>query len=139
MSKQGVAIVTGSAQGIGRAIALRLAQDGFDVALNDLPTKEEQLQLLLKEITSIGRKCIIVVADISSEEQVKVMIDNTVSALGSTDVVVSVEDWDGTFSVNCRGTFLCYRHAAAQMIKQGRGGRIIGASSVIGKQGRTST
>lgn len=87
MSKQGVAIVTGSAQGIGRAIALRLAQDGFDVALNDLPTKEEQLQLLLKEITSIGRKCIIVVADISSEEQVKVMIDNTVSALGSTDVV----------------------------------------------------
>ncbi|KAF9021652.1 NAD(P)-binding protein, partial [Hymenopellis radicata] len=138
------------AQGIGKAIALRLAQDGFNVALNDLPTKEDQLQVVLKEITSIGRECTIVVADISSEEQVEGMIDNTVHALGSLDVmvangapfcqgvsliVISVEDWDRTFSVNCRGTFLCYRHAAAQMIKQGRGGRIIGASSVIGKQG----
>ncbi|KAF8901440.1 NAD(P)-binding protein [Mucidula mucida] len=149
MSKKGVALVTGSAQGIGKAIALRLAQDGFDVGLNDLPGKEDSLRVLQKEITSIGRESTIVIADISSEEQVQGMIDNTVNTLGSLDVMVangglflpgsllgiSVEDWDRTFSVNCRGTFLCYRYAAKQMIKQGRGGRIIGASSDVGKQG----
>ena len=47
----------------------------------------------------------------------------------------SASDWDRIFSVNARGTFLCYKHAAAQMIAQGRGGRIVGASSVLGKKG----
>ncbi len=61
-------------------------------------------------------------------------IANTLS-LRELISLVSVEDWDRTFSVNCRGTFLCYRYAAKQMIKQGRGGRIIGASSDVGKQG----
>lgn len=49
--------------------------------------------------------------------------------------LASVDDWDRIFSVNARGVFLCYKHAAIQMIKQGRGGRIIGASSAAGKQG----
>jgi NAD(P)-dependent dehydrogenase (short-subunit alcohol dehydrogenase family) len=46
-----------------------------------------------------------------------------------------VEDWDRIFAVNARGTFLCYKHAARQMVAQGRGGRIVGASAVSGKQG----
>ena len=51
----------------------------------------------------------------------------------------TVDDWDNIFSVNTRGTFLCYKYAARQMIKQGRGGRIIGASSLAGKQGSANT
>ena len=47
----------------------------------------------------------------------------------------STDDWNRVFAVNVRGAFLCYKHAAAQMIAQGRGGRIVGASSVIGKKG----
>jgi NAD(P)-dependent dehydrogenase (short-subunit alcohol dehydrogenase family) len=50
-------------------------------------------------------------------------------------MVETADDWDNIFSVNTRGTFLCYKYAARQMIKQGRGGRIIGASSIVGKQG----
>jgi NAD(P)-dependent dehydrogenase (short-subunit alcohol dehydrogenase family) len=49
---------------------------------------------------------------------------------------VTVEEWEKTFSVNARGVFMCYKYAGQQMIKQGRGGRIIGASSIAGKQGK---
>jgi NAD(P)-dependent dehydrogenase (short-subunit alcohol dehydrogenase family) len=52
-----------------------------------------------------------------------------------TSMIVSAADWDRTFAVNCRGVFLCYKYAAQRMIEQGRGGRIVGASSSAGKQG----
>ena len=50
-------------------------------------------------------------------------------------ISATVQDWDNIFAVNARGVFLCYKYAVEQMIKQGKGGRIIGASSVVGKQG----
>jgi NAD(P)-dependent dehydrogenase (short-subunit alcohol dehydrogenase family) len=91
---KGVALVTGSAQGIGRAIAIRLARDGFDVALNDLPAKSAVLEDLAAEIQRGGetegayhpRTCI-VACDVSKEDEVKRMIDTTVHLLGSLDVV----------------------------------------------------
>lgn len=51
------------------------------------------------------------------------------------DYIATVDEWDRLFSVNVRGTFLCYKHAAEIMVKQGRGGRIIGACSIAGKKG----
>ena len=51
----------------------------------------------------------------------------------------TAEDWDRIFSVNVRGTFFCYKHAGIQMVAQGRGGRIIGASSVLGKKGKSAS
>jgi len=149
MTSKGVAIITGAANGIGRGIALRLSQDGFDVALNDIEANKGLLEQLSKEINDSGKKSAIVIADVSDETQVKNMIALTVEKLGGVDVMVAnagiaifkpfmdftVEDWDKIFAVNARGVFLCYKYAAEQMIKQGRGGRLIGASSTAGKRG----
>ncbi|KAF7289254.1 L-2,3-butanediol dehydrogenase [Mycena indigotica] len=148
----GVALVTGAAQGIGKSIALRLASDGFDVALNDIPSKKDELEAVMAEVlkTRHGIRASVVVGDVSSEESVSEMVQSVVAALGGLDVMVanagickarasfldvSAAEWDHTFSINTRGTFLCYKYAAKQMISQGRGGRIIGACSGAGKQG----
>ncbi|KAF7377417.1 NAD-binding protein [Mycena sanguinolenta] len=148
MSSKGVALVTGAAQGIGRSIALRLAEDGFDVAINDIPDKSAELDTLVEEIQQKQRKSSKHLADVSQEESVKEMVAEVVKAHGGLDVMVanagiagpwtslvevSAEQWDKVMAVNARGTFLCYKHAGLQMIAQGRGGRIIGASSYAGK------
>ncbi|KAJ7940193.1 hypothetical protein B0H13DRAFT_2299237 [Mycena leptocephala] len=146
-----VALVTGAAQGIGRAIALRLAVDGFDVAVDDLPDKNDSLNTVVEEIQRLGRKAVAVVSDVSKEDEVKAMVESTVSALGRLDVMVAnagvgaggitsvmdvnVEDWEKCWEVNIRGVLLCYKYAARQMVKQGAGGRIIGASSICGLRG----
>lgn len=82
-----VAIVTGAGQGIGKAIALRLADDGFDVAINDLPRKSEALELLSAEISAKGRRSCIIPADVSVEEEVEIMVTKVVTELGRLDVV----------------------------------------------------
>ncbi|KAF9069468.1 hypothetical protein BDP27DRAFT_1363309 [Rhodocollybia butyracea] len=148
--KKGFAFITGSSQGIGKAIALRLAADGFDIALNDLPSKLEQLKDVEKEIQALQRKTGIFVGDVSNEDSVKSVIESAVKQLGSLDVCVAnagvftnrsildtpAEEWDRVFAINARGPFLCYKYAAIQMVSQGRGGRIIGACSLSGRRGR---
>lgn len=79
--------MTGSAQGIGRAIALRLADDGFDVAVNDVASKKDLLEELSKEIEEKGRKAIVAAADVSVESEVQAMVELTVKELGGLDVV----------------------------------------------------
>ena len=81
-----VALVTGAARGIGRAIALRLAEDGLDVAVNDLPNTPE-LDDVVREIESKGRRSLAVPADVSLEKGVEKMIQQVVDKLGSLDVV----------------------------------------------------
>ncbi|KAJ7471634.1 NAD-binding protein [Mycena galericulata] len=150
MSSKGIALVTGSAQGIGRTVALRLASDGFDVAVNDISSNSSKLATLVEEIQEMGRASSQYVADVSQEDQVKEMVELVIKKHGGLDVMVanagvvcrmiplteiSAEEWDRVMNINARGTFLCYKYAGIQMMKQGRGGRIIGASSFAGKQG----
>ncbi|KII86342.1 hypothetical protein PLICRDRAFT_177894 [Plicaturopsis crispa FD-325 SS-3] len=155
-----VAIVTGASKGIGRAIALRLADDGLDIAVNDLERQREQLEAVVKEIESRGQRAIAFYADVSTDDGVRGLVDTTVEKLGSVDVMIanagiaifspivdmSVEDWDRVVNVNLRGPFLQYKYAAQQMIKQGRGGRILGykdlasyVASKFGVRGITQT
>ncbi|KAF8885326.1 acetoin reductase family protein [Infundibulicybe gibba] len=149
MSTKGIAVVTGAAKGIGRAIALRLADDGFDVALNDIPSQIEALESLLQEIAGKGRKSTIVVGDVSVEEDVRSLVSHVGATLGGLDVMVSnagicitkpimettLGEWERQFAINSRGVFLCHKYAGEYMINQGRGGRLIAASSLTGKQG----
>ncbi|KAJ7217020.1 hypothetical protein GGX14DRAFT_601734 [Mycena pura] len=174
-----VALVTGGAQGIGRAIALRLAADGLDVGVADLPTKHAALSGLVGEIEALGRKALAIATDVSKEGEVRTMVDTTVLALGRLDVMVAnaglgdksvsvmdgtsesdmhplsrctsirwtltpaylvdIAEWERLWDVNIRGVIFCYKHAARQMVKQGDGGRIIGASSAAGLRGFAET
>ncbi|KAJ7808609.1 short chain oxidoreductase [Mycena olivaceomarginata] len=162
------AILVGAAQGIGRAIALRLAADGFDIALNDIGAKSSELQGVEAEIAALGcgAKTGVFTADVAVEDEVRALLVAVVEKFGGIDVVgaassmhtlaangtfqmvanagickpgsfldVNIDDWDRTFAVNVRGVFLWYQYAAKQMVAQGRGGRIIGACSLAGKQG----
>jgi len=147
-----VALITGAGQGIGREIALRLADDGLDVGLNDIPSNVAKVHELISEIQAKGHRAISLIGDVSIEQDVVRMVETTVAELGSLDVMianagiasttllvnVSVEQWDRVMATNVRGVMLCYKYAAKQMIKQGRGGRIIGASSICGKKGPKS-
>ncbi|BCS21822.1 SDR family NAD(P)-dependent oxidoreductase [Aspergillus puulaauensis] len=141
-----VAIVTGASRGIGRAIALQLADDGMDIAVNDIEEQLPQLESLKSEIEQKGRRSMCVVADVSNEDHVQSMVKKTVEALGELNVMIanagiivpkrllelSLHEWEKVQSVNATGAFLCYREAGRQMIAQGKGGKIIGACSIAG-------
>lgn len=144
-----VAIVTGAAQGIGRAIALRLAEDGLDICVDDLPSKIDLLNEVVAEIKQLGRKAIALPCDVTKEQEVKDLVEKTVAQLGRLDVMVAnagiafpssimeanIDQWESIWAVNMRGPVLCYKYSAIQMAKQNSGGRIIGASSICGLQG----
>lgn len=157
-----VALVTGAGgkNGIGRAIATRLAKEGADVAVNDITehpyaadqTEWQGLSDVVREIEAIGRRAISVVADVSDAKQVGEMVDKTVAHFGKIDILVNnagttagkdrvpvvdlaEEDWDRVQRVNVKGVFLCSQAVARHLIAQGTGGKIINMSSVTGKQG----
>ena len=87
ISIRGIAIVTGAAQGIGRSVALRLADDGFDVAVNDLPSKKDIIDSVVNEIQLKGRRSLAALADVTEDGDVKAMVATVVTEFGGLDVV----------------------------------------------------
>jgi glucose 1-dehydrogenase len=142
--KNKVAIITGSATGIGLGIALRLAQEGSAVVIDYMPGQEDQANGIVKELRRHHERAAAIQANIADEGQVQQLIDGTVERFGRLDIFVNnagiehkmpfvdtpLDVWNKTLAVNLTGPFLCSRAAARQMIKQGEGGRIINISSV---------
>jgi 3-oxoacyl-[acyl-carrier protein] reductase len=141
------ALVTGSSRGIGRAIALRLARAGADVAINGSHASEA-LEATASEVRALGRKALAIAADVSSAEEVNRLVDGVVREWGRLDVLVnnagvtrdglvmrmSEEDWDTVLATDLKSAFLCSRAALRPMLKA-RSGRIINIASVIGLMG----
>ena len=147
MLDQKVALVTGASRGIGRSIAITLAQQGFFVVVN-YRGSEARAQGVLGEIENAGGQGQIYPCDVASEADVKTMIETIVKQYGHLDVVVNnagvtkdnlilrmkAEDLDLVLDTNLKGTFYCMKYAAKQMLRQ-RSGRIINISSIVGIHG----
>jgi len=137
--------VTGSSRGIGKAIALRLADDGYDVCINDIEDNKSGSDEVVKEIQGLGRRAFAFSADVSDSQQVKDLIQASVKELGPLNTMVANagiaqvkalldltdQDFKRMFEVNVNGVFNCYSHAARQMISQGTGGKLLGAASIV--------
>lgn len=139
-----VAVVTGGTTGIGKEIALTLAQDGFDVVVNYLQLDETVKQ----EIEAMGRKCLLIEGNVTSMDDMEKMTKAIIDEFGRIDVLVNnagitrdtlllrmtEEDFDSVLNVNTKGAFCTMKNIVPIMMKQ-KGGRIINISSVVGVVG----
>jgi len=140
------ALVTGSAQGLGKEIALSLARSGCFLVLADIVYPEETA----RQIAEIGSRSISVRADISDEAEVRNMVEKAILEYKKVDILVNnagvsqlgytatedlpIEEWDKIIAINLRGTFLCCKHVGKQMVGSG-GGSIINISTTAGITG----
>jgi len=145
--KNRVAVVTGGSRGIGRAVAIELAQEGASLAINCSRSVEEGLETV-KAIQKLERKAIFFQADVSKSQQVSDMFTAVTNRFGKVDILVnnagiirdallenmSEEDWNSVISVNLTGIFNCTKLAIKCMKQQGYG-RIINIASVVGQIG----
>ena len=161
-----VAIVTGAGgrHGIGRAIATRLAREGADVVVTDIPQSRDAIRVqdraegweglpsVVKEIEAEGRQALGLYSDAADSEQVAEMVEQVLERFGQIDILVNnagsrpgrdrvpvvelAEDaFDEVMRVNVRGTYLCSRAVARHMVARNQGGKIIVISSGAGKRG----
>lgn len=141
-----VALVTGAAQGIGKAIALLLARHGADLVVWDINL--EKAEETAKEIEVLGRRAIAMKVDVASLDHVERMVEAILEELGQIDILVNnagitrdklilrmtEEDWDAVLNINLKGTFNCTKTVVRHMSKQ-RSGKIVSIASVVGEMG----
>jgi len=142
-----VVYVTGAASGIGRAAAVAYAEAGADVAVVDLD--QGGAEQTAEQVRGLGRRALVVRADVSSDEETRRAVEETVTTLGRLDCAfnnagiegknaktaeLAVADWDRVIAVNLRSIFLSMRYEIAQMLRQG-GGAIVNCASVAGLVG----
>ncbi|AKJ29763.1 SDR family NAD(P)-dependent oxidoreductase [Caldimonas brevitalea] len=138
-----VALVSGAAQGIGQAIALRFAQEGADIALN-VRKDDERAADTRRQIEALGRRCAVLVGDVSRVADVRAVVAGAVEQLGRLDVLVNnagiekradflditEDDYDRVLDVNLKGAFFLTQAFATHLRDSGRGGKVINISSV---------
>ena len=142
-----VALVTGSSRGIGAAIAVKLAEEGYDVAINYIKCAD-RAQMVKEKVEGLGRRAITVQADVADRAQVDAMFARVVSELGPVELLVSnagmagqmqIQDvtqdrWERFFAVNVTGAFNCVQNVLPHMLHEHRG-NIITISSMWGLRG----
>jgi len=143
------AIVTGAGQGIGRSIALKMAQEGADVVIAERnPDTGNQTK---KEVEALGRKALSFPVDVADQKQIRNMVEEVLKIWGKIDILVNnagfdrgatllkvkEEDWDAVLGVHLKGTFNCIQAVAPHMVENGYG-KIVNISSVWGKSGGVS-
>lgn len=141
------AIVTGAGQGIGKAIGLRLANAGADIAILDLNLSSAEE--VAEEIAALGRQSIPIPTDVSYADDVNASVDKVLTEFGRVDILVNnagiagrtlplndleQSDWDSVIGVNLTGVFLCCKSVIGPMIEQDYG-RIVNIASIAGKEG----
>ncbi|MBA8770821.1 3-oxoacyl-[acyl-carrier-protein] reductase [Staphylococcus coagulans] len=145
MSK--VALVTGASRGIGRSIALQLAEEGYRVVVN-YAGNQEKAEEVVEQIKQKGVDAVAIQANVSNGDEVKAMIKEVVKTFGSIDVLVNnagitrdnllmrmkEREWDEVIDTNLKGVFNCIQKVTPQMLKQ-RHGRIINLTSIVGAVG----
>jgi len=138
------ALVTGASRGIGREIALELARQGANVAVN-FSGSEAKANEVVDEIKALGRAAFTVKCDVSNSEEVAAMVKETIDQFGKLDILVNnagitrdnllmrmkENEWDDVININLKGVFLCTKAVTRQMMKQ-RAGRIINIASIVG-------
>ena len=140
-------VVTGAARGIGKDIAIRLAEEGARVGVVDLDM--EGAERVAAEINGQEGQALAAQCDVSNRAQVQAMINSVVERFGALNVIfnnaavaeirlfmdVKEEHWDRIMKVNGLGVLICMQEAARQMMGQGKGGKIINTASIAGKEG----
>lgn len=142
-----VAFVTGASRGIGKAIALTLAEAGADLAIN-YAGNVAAAEAVADEIRAMGRKALLIQGDVSQTEVAAAMLDQVVAEFGRCDILVNnagitrdgllmrmkEEDWDAVLNTNLKGVYNCTKAAVKYMMKQ-KSGKIVNISSVVGVMG----
>jgi len=148
--KDRVSIVTGAAQGLGRAIAMELARRGSHVVVCDVNL--EGVKGVAEDVKTLGRKALALKVDVSRPSDVSEMVDRAAKDFGRIDILVNNagicqvvtieemtdEDWDRVMAVNLKGVFLCSK-AVMGIMKRQRSGRIVNMGSISGKVGGIAT
>jgi len=141
-----VALVTGGGRGLGQEIALIFARAGADIAVT--ARSEDQIQQTASEVESLGRRALAVVADVTKDDSVRAMVDQTLEALGQIDILVNnagmsvygpfieqnPSDWRAIIETNLMGTLYCTHAVLPSMLERGEG-LVINVSSVAGTHG----
>ncbi|WP_312179567.1 acetoin reductase [Arthrobacter sp.] len=140
-----VALITGAGRGIGRAIAERLAEDGLDIIVADIPGAQANIDDVVSAVEARGRRAVGVTGDVADPDDVTRMVAEGTNALGNLSVLIAnagiaqvdeildvkPDALDRMLDVNIKGVYYCYQAAARQFIAQGTGGKIIAAASIV--------